>query len=147
MCNTGHDGNEYVLTPEEYNNARLLWYNKIAKAPKTEEWKQKMRRPLSEEHKRKIGEANKGNKRPDLSEFNTRTKKGSKDSYETHLKKCKAQCRENNNNARRVINLDTGEIFGCLGDAARSVNGSTSGLCCYLRTDSRVGISFYKGYR
>lgn len=149
MCNTKHG--KAIMTPEEYETSRLLWYYAFAKAPKPESWKIKMRRPLSSEHKRKIGLANKGKKRPDLAEYNTRTKKGSKDSYETYLKKCAAQALRNSSEnpplARKVINLDTGEVFKFEKQAAASVGGSISGLSNYLNDENRAGISKYKGFK
>lgn len=91
--------------------------------------------------------SNKGNKRPDLSEYNRKFKKGSKDSYSTHIRKCIAQTGAKNNNSKKVRNLDTNEVFDYMAAATKSVNGSASGMSCYLNNNNRRGITKYKGYR
>lgn len=119
------------ISPEDYEQLKCL----------------RTKTPFTEEHKKKIGSVNKGKKRPDLSLYNTLTKKGIKDSPETKYKKHLAQTGEKNNHARKVINLDTGEIFGTVKLAAQSVGASVGNLCTYLRDTEKPPMKKYKGYR
>lgn len=110
---------------------------------------------VSEDTKKKMSEATKGEKNPmygkhhseeakrKISEFN----KNKKVSEETRQKLSEALkgTRDGNNNprARKVIRIDTNEVFGCIKDAAESINGNHKSLSVALKRGTKYkGIEF-----
>ena len=61
MCTLNNSHTE--ITPEEYEQAYIFFIKNVACMPKSEETKQKMRKPKSEEHKKHISEGQKGLKK------------------------------------------------------------------------------------
>lgn len=105
----------------------------------------RLRRELgfTEEHKKKISESLKGTKHPELSKFNTETKKGKLLSKDIIEKMKIAQTGENNGNAKKVLKIDTGEVFDTLKDAVRSINEKSSGNLSHAINHCN---GYYKGY-
>lgn len=135
--------------------------SKVHKGKKTsEEQKQKISntlkgRQVSEETRQKMSEATKGGKNPmygkhlseehkqKISEFH----KGKKTSEDTKRKMSEAKkgtCDgDKNPRARKVIRIDTNEVFGCIKDAAESVNGNHKSLGVALKRGTKYkGIEF-----
>ena len=98
---------------------------------------------MTEEHKKKISESHKGIKHPELSKFNTETKKGKSLSKDTIEKMKIAQAGENNGNAKKVLKIDTGEVFNTLKDAVHSINEKSSGNLSHAINHCN---GYYKGY-
>lgn len=99
--NTQSGGKHFKITKEERQKRRLRALgikNPMFGKPGT--WKGKS---FSLEHKKKISESLKGKAKPYF--------KG-----------------ENNPSAKRIINISTGEVFGCIKDAANKYNISTNAL-------------------
>ena len=126
--------NKGLIFPSEYNANKVWWINNIAK------------RKHTEAHNAKIGLANRGSTRPDLAAYNIATKKGVPRSEASIRKQSLTNMGAGNPNSKRVRNIDTGEIFLTLLDAANSVLGSKSGLCCYLRYNTDTNKT-YRGFR
>lgn len=74
--------------------------------------------PKSDETKRKISQTLKGRKLPEsTTKKMSLARKGKKHSPETYIKG--VETRKNNGHCRKIINLDTGEIFDSMADAKR----------------------------
>ena len=121
----------YKLTPEEYEKARVTLSNLQKKRYENKENHPSYGTHISEERKRLIGAINKGNKYcvgREVSE-ETRRKIGDANrnpSAETRKKMSKARKGKrmgvDNSNAKRVIRLSDGKIYGCGKDAALDNN-------------------------
>ena len=129
MCNDSEQ--RYELTPEEYENARLVLSNGLK-----EKYKDKTKHPsygthISEERKKHISEVNKGNKycvgrivseetRRKISEANKNP------SAETRLRMSLSRKGKNlrgaNSNAKPVIRLSDKKVYECMKDAAEDNN-------------------------
>ena len=117
----------YKLTPEEYEQTRITFSNSLKKKYKNKENHPSYGTHISEERKRKIGEANKGNKYCVGRRITDETKKKIGDANrnpceETRMKMSKARKGKklgaSNSNAKSVIRLSDGRIYGCAKDAA-----------------------------
>lgn len=123
----GKSGKRYELTPQEYEEAKISYSNMLKERYKNKENHPSYGSHISEERKRKIGETNKGNKYclgRQLSE-ETKMKIGEANrnpSQETRDKMSKSRKGKNlggdNPNAKPVIRLSDGKIYGSRKDAA-----------------------------
>lgn len=125
------DENRYDLTPEEYEEARKAYSQAIK-----EYYKDKTLHPcygthISEERKKKISEINKGNKYCLGRVLSEETKRKIGDanrnpSAETRAKMSASQkniqAGAKNSNAKKVIRLSDGKIYGYMKEAAENNN-------------------------
>jgi hypothetical protein len=129
-------GNRYRLTPEEYEEAKLVFSDFLKKRYQDKNNHPTYGTHISEERKRMIGEVNRGNKYcvGRIVTDATRKKIGDANrnpSPETRKKMSDTRRGKgvgaSNNNAKLVIRLSDGKIYGCAKDAAfeNDINYST----------------------
>lgn len=138
-------GNRYRLTAEEYEESKLAFSNFLKNRYKDKNNHPTYGTHISDDRKKKIGEVNKGNKycvgRVVTDE--TRRKIGDANrnpSQETRKKMSDSRKGKgvgaSNNNAKPVIRLSDGKIYGCAKDAATENNINYSTLKGKLRRNN-----------
>lgn len=136
------NGKRYVLTPEEYEEARTKFSNMLKKRYQNKENHPSYGTHISEERKKIISEANKGNKycvgRKISDETRRKIGNANKNpSEETRRKMSEAQkgrqAGANNSNAKMIIRLSDGKIYGCAKDAAIDNNRKYSTFKAYVQ--------------
>ena len=147
-------GERYRLTPQEYEEARITFSNMLKKRYQNKETHPSYGTHLTEERKRRIGEVNKGNKYCVGRILSDETKKKIGDanrnpSEETRKKMSRSRkgrsTGADNSNAKSVIRLLDGKIYGCAKDAASDNNINYSTFKSYVRK-GKILCTMINGY-
>ena len=117
----------YELTPEEYEDVRKRFSNSIRERYKNKENHPSYGKHLSEERKKFIGDLNRGNKycvgrviSPETREKISKANKNPSEETRKKMSEAQKKCQrgENNSRAIKIIDLNTGKIYGCIKQAA-----------------------------
>ena len=142
----------YILTPEEYEEARITLSNLRKKKYQNKENHPSYGTHISEERKKKIGEVNKGNKYCLGRVMSDETRKKIGDANRNPSKETRKKMSESrkgrgvgadNTNAKPVIRLSDGKIYGCAKDAALDNNFKYSTFKTAMRRDSNKNFAYY----
>lgn len=146
----------YELTPEEYEEARLIFSNNLKKFYANKENHPSYGKHLSQERKELISKINKGNKYCVGRKLSEETKKKIGDanrnpSEKTRLKMSKAQKNRNlnggnNPRAKKVIRLKDFRIYDCAKEAAEDNNVNYSTFKTWLKRKNK-GFMYYDTWK